>query len=64
MMIETLVRRAEALATVRRAKIIARILAAAPPNVQAHETNDGVDLRGRRLRLRFIRDAALRNFWR
>lgn len=64
MMIETLVRRAEALATARRAKLIARILAAAPPNVQARETNGGVDLRGRRLRLRFIRDAAVRNFWR
>lgn len=64
MMIETLVRRAEALATARRARIIARILGAAPPHVQAGETHDGVELRGRRLRLRVLRDAALRNFWR
>lgn len=63
-MLEKLLRRADALATARRAKTIARILAAAPAPVQARETNDGVELRGRRLRLRFICDAALRNFWR
>lgn len=63
-MLETILARGRTLAEARRTKCIAQIIAAAPPGVDARPSADGVTLSGRRLRWRFIRDAALRNFWR
>ena len=53
-------RRAEAQRTAR----IAQIISAAPKGVEAKPVDEGVELRGRKLRWRFLNDARLRDFWR
>lgn len=55
---------AEAHAEPRRQALIRQIIARAPKFVVATDLPQGVLLTGRGLRRRFLRSAALRNFWR